>query len=94
LPSRIFTYLSAGKPITAFINKHATLAKIIIENGCGQVKETQEELVKLLLHLIHNKNEISNKAELSKAFYEYQFSNKVFFSKYLKILKKSILEDR
>ena len=94
LPSRTFTYLSAGKPIIAFMNKDATLAKIIIENECGWVTETQEELIKLLSHLIHNKNEINNKAKLSKAVYESQFSKKVVLSKYLKAVNEPIIEDR
>lgn len=76
LPSRTFTYLSAGKPTIAYMNKHVTLAKIIIENGCGWVTETLEELVKLFLHLIYNKKEINNKAKLSKAVYGSQFSKK------------------
>jgi glycosyltransferase involved in cell wall biosynthesis len=94
LPSRTFTYLSAGKPIIAYMNKHATLAKIIIENECGWVTETQEELVRLFLHLIYNKKEINNKAKLSKAVYESQFSKKVVLSKYLKAVNEPIIEDR
>jgi len=48
VPSRSFTFLSAGCPVIALMDPHADVAQFVGRHGCGWVVTSAEELAELL----------------------------------------------
>jgi|YelNatPaOPRAMG01_1025707.scaffolds.fasta_scaffold30324_2 glycosyltransferase involved in cell wall biosynthesis len=90
LPSRTFTYLSAGKPIIAFMNKKASIAKLVLENKCGWVAETKDELINIFSELNNKKNELKEKGEIAKEVYRTKYKKEIVLSKYIEVVQKLI----
>jgi len=41
-PSKVVTYLAAGRPILASVNRHCEVARVIEESGAGRVADAEE----------------------------------------------------
>ena len=87
LPSRIFTFMSAGKPIITIMNPEADVAKIIRENNCGWNVQTSDELAELILDLLKNPIELKQKGKQARKTYLNQFRRDKLIKQYAQLLK-------
>ncbi|MEM3484670.1 MAG: glycosyltransferase family 4 protein [Candidatus Methanomethyliaceae archaeon] len=86
LPSRTFTFLSAGKPIIAWMSPHAEVATLVREKGCGWNVIDSEQLVNLIYHLIDNREQIIAKGLKARQVYEEKFSRDQIITAYVQLL--------
>ena len=87
LPSRIFTFMSAGKPIITIMNPEADVAKIIRENNCGWNVQTSDELAELILDLLKDPIELKQKGKQARKTYLNQFRRDKLIKQYAQLLK-------
>jgi len=87
LPSRIFTFMSAGKPIITIMNPEADVAKIIRENNCGWNVQTSDELAELILNLLKDPIELKQKGKQARKTYLNQFRRDKLIKQYAQLLK-------
>lgn len=87
LPSRTFTFMSAGKPIITIMNPEADVAKIIRENNCGWNAQTPDELADLILNLLKNPTELKQKGNQARKTYLNRFRREKIIKQYAQLLK-------
>ena len=87
LPSRLFTFLSAGKPIITIAEKNSEIARIVESNYCGKNVRDSYELVEILKDLLRDQNIIIIWGTNSyKAYYKYYNKEKIL-NEYEKIIQ-------
>ncbi|SFM80748.1 glycosyltransferase family 4 protein [Thermodesulforhabdus norvegica] len=84
-PSRTFTFLSAGKPIIAFMSPKAEVAKIVERDGCGWNVTNTEQLVDLVRRMFEDRNEIGVKSQKARRVYEERFSRSKIIGSYIEL---------
>lgn len=88
-PSKLYSYLAAGKPILAIIEKNSHLAKLIINKKIGIVSVASNyiELTESIISLYQNKSEYEQMCiNVYNTFIEFYETN-VATDKYVKLVK-------
>lgn len=77
IPGKIFAYMSAGKPILAFVDENGATANLIRRHNCGIAFDPEKdikEIVSQLIQLIMNKSILSdlgkNARKAAEQFYD------------------------
>lgn len=86
LPSRTFTFLSAGKPIIALMSPQAEVARLVRDEGCGWNVTNPEQLVNLIYYLVNNREEIIAKSSKAREVYKERFSRDQIVAAYVQLL--------
>jgi glycosyltransferase involved in cell wall biosynthesis len=87
LPSRAFTFLSAGRPLITLMSSEAEIAHLVREAGCGWNATTAQELVGLVRHLLSHPEELAQKRAAAREAYERNFLRKGILDRYAKVLQ-------
>ncbi len=86
LPSRVFTYMSAGKAIISISKKSSDIAEIISENNCGVNASNSSELVQIIKDLNDNREKIISMSKSSITAYAKYFSKDKIIKEYKNII--------
>jgi len=90
LPSRAFTFLSAGKPIISIMDKKADLARLLEKNRCGWVAETIEQLSSLMRNLVKKREEIAEFGHNARHFYAQNYKKEKIIKRYIDIVDECL----
>ena len=85
VPSRAYTFLSAGKPLITMMAPEADIARLVEETGCGWNVMSGEDLAKLIRRLVDNPGEFAERGEIAKEVYEERFRKEHILQKYAEI---------
>lgn len=85
-PSRLFTFLSAGKPIIAISEKYADFVELVKRTGCGFVVKDSDDLVMCIKYIIKNRGVLRDKIYHSKEAYRLFFKKQNAISRYVKVI--------
>ena len=69
VPSRAYTFLSAGKPIIAIMNSNSDIGNLVREWDCGWVVSEMRTLSGLLMDLENDRSSINKKAARARNAY-------------------------
>ena len=69
VPSRAYTFMSAGKPVIAMMNPEADVAQLVINGDCGWVIGDASKLASLLKELSENRDEATRKGLNAEEIY-------------------------
>lgn len=86
VPSRTYTFLSAGKPILAVMSADSEIGALIRETSCGWVAGTANDIEVTIRRLVEDRREIQRAAEASWHVYRERFRRELALSSYLRIL--------
>lgn len=86
VPSRGFTFLSAGRPLITIMAPNADLARLVAETGCGWNVTTGQELAELIRYLLNNPQEIFLRGQRGREIYEERFQRQKILEEYAKVL--------
>lgn len=87
LPSRSFTFLSAGCPLITLMFPEAEIARLVMENGCGWNVTTAQELAGLIHRLLSNPQELTQKRVAAREAYEGNFLREGILNQYAEVLQ-------
>ena len=73
IPSRIYTFLSAGKPIIGLMNPAADIARLISNYKCGWIINSSSDMAKLIMQLISDPGKIKEYGANSLRLYSLYF---------------------
>jgi len=88
VPSRAYTFLSAGKPLITMMAPEADIARLVEETGCGWNVLNGEELAELIKKLVNNSEELENRGIKAKDVYEERFRKERIIQEYAKLFKE------
>jgi glycosyltransferase involved in cell wall biosynthesis len=88
IPSRAFTFLSAGKPLITIMAPNADVARLVIETKCGWNVSSSKELVNLIRQLLNNLEEVLYRGQRGREVYESQFQRVRVIARYREVLLK------
>jgi len=86
VPSRAYTFLSAGRPLITLMAPHADIARLVTGQGCGWNVTTGEELAHLIHQLLSERQEFVRRGERARAVYVERFGREQVFEQYERIL--------
>jgi len=89
VPSRAYTFLSAGKPLITIMAPEADIARLVNEEECGWNVTTGQELADLVRQLLSNPQEILYRGERAREVYEKQFQRERIIDEYAKVLRSN-----
>lgn len=92
LPSRAFTFLSAGKPLITCMSSEADIAKMVAEEECGWNIRNGSELAELVRYLLDNPQELAKREERGREVYYEKYSRDKIIDEYEDILREKFLE--
>ena len=86
LPSRAFTFLSAGKPVITLMAPHADIARLITRTGCGWNVSNGEQLAALLRELVRDTAKVKEKGAQARTVYRERFRRAVVLQAYISLV--------
>jgi len=86
LPSKGFTFLSAGRPLITIMSPEAEVARLVAEAECGWNVTTGQELADLIRKLINDRQEILYRGQKARKVYEERFRRELIIGEYAKVL--------
>lgn len=86
VPSRAFTFLSAGRPLIALMAPEAEIARLVQKAGCGWTVSTGEELRELLRQLIETPEEVEERGRRAREIYRAEFRREKALERYAQVL--------
>jgi|GEM_PF-1015802 len=92
VPSRAYTFLSAGKPLITMMSPHADIAGLVNETGCGWNVLNGEELAGLIKRLVDNPLELARRGKIAREVYESRFRKEHIIQEYVELLEGIWLE--
>jgi glycosyltransferase involved in cell wall biosynthesis len=87
VPSRAFTFLSAGRPLITIMAPEADVARLVTERECGWNITTGQELAELVLQLLNNPLELRRRGQRGREVYEECFRREIVIKEYIKVLE-------
>lgn len=82
VPSRAFTFLSAGKPLIATMSPTADVARIAVEGRCGWVAGDAEAVRKVIEHAIESRTELQEMSANAARVYRTSFARESVLDQY------------
>ncbi len=86
LPSRAFTFLSAGKPLITLMSEESEIARLVREERCGWNVRDGAELRAVLEQLIDSRDDLHRASINARRVYEHKFQRDVIISAYAEAL--------
>jgi glycosyltransferase involved in cell wall biosynthesis len=86
VPSRSFTFLSAGRPVIALMAPESDVASFVARHGCGWVAPSADELTELLLRLSGDPSVCRRAGDQARAAYERNFESRVLTRRYSELV--------
>lgn len=86
LPSRAFTFLSAGRPLLTLMSPEADVAKLVIEANCGWNCTDAEELIVQIKTLVRYPDLLRRAAENARQIYERRFTRESIINEYHNVI--------
>jgi len=86
VPSRAFTFISAGRPLITIMSHEADVARLIIEKGCGWNVTTGHELRELIISFLSNPVELQRRGQIAREVYDKYFNREVIIEKYARVI--------
>jgi len=79
IPSKLYGYISAGRPIIASVDPNGSVAKIVIEGGFGWIVPPGDShaLARAILHAASNPEECQCRGERAREFFVREFGRTV-----------------
>lgn len=90
LPSRAFTFLSAGKPLITAMSPDADVARLAAEEFCGWNVENADELASLLKELVEYPNLLRRASINAANVYNERFRRDKIIGKYYEVIAGSL----
>ena len=87
VPSRAYTFLSAGKPLITMMASNADIASLVTETGCGWNVLNGEELAGLIKWLVDNPLELARRGKIAREVYESRFRKEQIIQEYAELLE-------
>lgn len=87
VPSRAYTFLSAGRPLITLMAPHADIARLVTEAKCGWNVATGLELADLVRQLFDNPQELVRRGQQGREVYEERFRRERVIEEYAKVLR-------
>jgi len=87
VPSRAYTFLSAGKPLITMMAPEADIAQLVKETGCGWNVLNGEELAELIKRLVKNPEELEKRGKTAREVYKERFRREHIIQKYVELLE-------
>jgi hypothetical protein len=82
VPSRSFTFLSAGRAIIAEMSEEADIAQLVVGAGAGWQTWGEEDLIALLRHLRAHPEEARSAGQGARKVFEDRFTRASVTSRY------------
>ena len=92
VPSRAYTFLSAGKPLITMMAPQADIASLVTETGCGWNVLNGEELAELIKRFVDNPLELARRGKIAREVYESRFRKEHIIHEYAELLEGIWLE--
>lgn len=86
VPSRSYTFLSAGRPLITIMAPEADIARLVTENGCGWNVTTGQDLAKLIRMLLCNRHELEDRGVKARNLYENRFKKERIIESFIDVL--------
>lgn len=86
VPSRAFTFLSAGRPLITIMAPEADVARLVTEAECGWNVATAEELARLIRYLLSEHDELIRRGMKARAIYEERFQRDHVLTRYASVI--------
>jgi glycosyltransferase involved in cell wall biosynthesis len=86
VPSRSFTFLSAGKPLMTLMSPEADVARLITENFAGWNTESGDQMATQIGALLDQPKLLRHASENARRLYEARFTREKVLEKYRNIL--------
>ncbi len=90
VPSRAFTFLSAGKPLITLMAPEAEIARLLVEAECGWNVTDGVALARLLRWLVQNPDELVRRALNARRVYEERFRRENAIRAYAELLEGNV----
>jgi len=87
IPSRTYTFLSAGKPLVTIMSPEAEVARLAAENACGWNATSGGELAALALRLAKERSLLARAAENARAVYVRDYRRDVILDRYVRLIE-------
>lgn len=84
VPSRSFTFMSAGKPIIAIMSERSVVARVVHESGCGWVTRDPSEIVRAIRNT--TREEMKSMGLLARSVYDLRFRKDKIVRQYADLL--------
>lgn len=86
LPSRAFTFLSAGRPLITLMAPEADIARLVVEEHCGWNVTDGGELAELIRSLLQDRGALDRRGERAREVYEARFRREKIIEEYVEVL--------
>lgn len=90
VPSRVFTFLSAGKPVITIMAPDSDVASLVIDTKCGWNVTDSSELAELLCKLVTCREELSERGQISWQIYRQFFARDRILSRYVNLITSQL----
>lgn len=87
LPSKTFTFLSAGRPLISVMAPGADIARLVAETGCGWNVTGGEELARLVRYLVDHSDELARRGQQGRRVYEERFRRSTIIEEYARVMQ-------
>ncbi len=88
LPSRAFTFLSAGRPLITLMAPQADVACLVVKNEAGWNVTNGRELADLVRSLLQNRQELQRRGQRAREVYEQQFQREHVIRAYAELVEQ------
>ncbi len=83
VPSRAYTFLSAGRPLLAVMDPAADVARLVSDNGCGFNATSGETLAAWAERNLANRADLQASGRRARKIYEAHFTRKAVLDRYV-----------
>jgi len=87
VPSRAFTFLSAGRPLIAWMAPEADVARLVREAECGWCVTSSAQLVGLIKRLLQSREELAYRGKRAMEVYEQRFQRDRLIEAYARVFE-------
>lgn len=86
VPSRAYTFLSAGKPILSLMSPEADIARLVADSRCGWNAVSGEDLARVIRTLAEDPELLVEAGRRGRAVYEETFARQRILDRYFSLL--------
>ena len=96
IPSKLYGYISAGRPVIASVDPGGSVARIITDGGFGWIVPPGDAyaLAQAILHAVSNPEECRRRGERARQFFVREFGREAVVREFCRKLEALCREDR
>jgi glycosyltransferase involved in cell wall biosynthesis len=94
VPSRAYTFLSAGKPLLALMPADSEIGRLVAKYGCGWNVQSREELTALLIELLDAPEDVARRGEAARRVYDGMLRRDRAIAQYVSVILGDTLDGR